>query len=83
MKQQNSSVTVFPRESIGVQAAAHRLGISVGRVRTLLGQGRIEGAQKLGRRWQIPTRKGMPKIIPGHRGPQGSWYRKQRTQRRL
>ncbi|NET61897.1 MAG: helix-turn-helix domain-containing protein [Symploca sp. SIO2E6] len=80
MKQQNSSVIVSPRESIGVQAAAHRLGISVGRVRTLLGQGRIEGAQKLGRRWQIPTRKGMPKIIPGHRGPQGSWYRKQRTQ---
>ena len=80
MKQKNSSVIVSPRESIGVQAAAYRLGISVGRVRTLLGQGRIEGAQKLGRRWQIPTRRGMPKIVPGHRGPQGNWYLKQRTQ---
>ncbi|NET61377.1 MAG: hypothetical protein F6K47_36200 [Symploca sp. SIO2E6] len=36
-----------------------RLRISVGRVRTLLTQGRIEGARKLGRRWQIPTRTGV------------------------
>jgi len=80
VKQQNSSVTVFSQETLGVAAAAHRLGISQGRLRTLLGQGRIKGARKLGRTWQIPTCRGMPKIIPGTRGPQGNWYKSQRTQ---
>ncbi|MBO1347731.1 MAG: helix-turn-helix domain-containing protein [Hormoscilla sp. GUM202] len=85
MKEPNSSVTVSTAEThhsgkIGVAEAAHRLGVSAARVRALLGQGRIEGARKQGRKWQIPTRGGMPKIIPGQRCPKGDWYVQQRTQ---
>ncbi|MDJ0556158.1 MAG: DNA-binding protein [Microcoleaceae cyanobacterium MO_207.B10] len=54
--------------------AAFLLNISTGRLRELLNQGRVVGAEKVGRLWMIPlNRRGMPEIIPGRRGPEGSW----------
>lgn len=38
-----------------VAEVAAALGVSTGRVRQLLGQGRIYGARKLGRDWMIPA----------------------------
>jgi hypothetical protein len=65
---------------IGTTEAAYLLGICHQRVRQLLTENRIKGARKVGRFWQIPLYKGMPKIIPGKRGPSGTWKRKfQRT----
>ena len=64
---------------IGTTEAAYLLGICHQRVRQLLQAGRIKGAKKIGRFWQIPLFKGMPKIIKGDRGPQGTW-RKRRQQ---
>jgi hypothetical protein len=58
---------------IGTTEAAFLLGICHQRVRQLLTTGRIKGAKKIGRFWLIPLYKGMPKIIPGSRGPQGTW----------
>ena len=59
--------------TIGTTQAAYLLGICVQRVRQLLKSGRIKGAQKVGRFWQIPLFNGMPKVIPGKRGPKGTW----------
>ncbi|NEP36908.1 MULTISPECIES: helix-turn-helix domain-containing protein, partial [unclassified Moorena] len=39
---------------VGTTQAAFLLGICVQRVRQLLKNGRIKGAQKVGRFWQIP-----------------------------
>ncbi|MEB3180422.1 MAG: helix-turn-helix domain-containing protein [Nostocaceae cyanobacterium] len=47
---------------VGTTEAATRLGICAQRVRQLLQAGRIVGAVKVGRFWQIPLRKGMPVI---------------------
>ena len=38
-----------------IQAAAAKWGISERRIQTLCTTGRIEGAQKFGRQWAIPT----------------------------
>ncbi|MGB3512749.1 MAG: DNA-binding protein [Microcoleaceae cyanobacterium] len=59
--------------------AAFLLNISTGRLRELLNQGRVVDARKVGRLWMIPlNRRGMPEIIPGRRGPQGTWNKFQR-----
>jgi hypothetical protein len=58
---------------IGTTEAAFLLGICHQRVRQLLTKGRIKGAKKVGRFWQIPLYRGMPRIIPGSRGPIGTW----------
>jgi hypothetical protein len=66
--------------TIGTNEAASLLGICHQRVRQLLTQGRIKGAKKVGRFWEIPLYKGMPKIISGRRGPKGTWKKRfQRT----
>jgi hypothetical protein len=73
-----SNVTAI--NAIGTNEAAYLLGICHQRVRQLLVNGRIKGAKKVGRFWQIPLYKGMPKIIPGKRGPKGTWKKQlQRT----
>ena len=59
---------------IGTTQAACRLHLSVQRVRKLAIDGRIEGAFKEGRRWQIPvSESGMPKISRKKKGPKGGW----------
>ncbi len=60
--------------------AAFLLNISTGRLRALLNQGRVRDAYKVGRLWMVPLNKrGMPEIIPGRRGPQGTWNKNKRT----
>ncbi|MGL5875239.1 MAG: DNA-binding protein [Xenococcaceae cyanobacterium] len=59
--------------TIGTTEAAYLLGICPQRVKQLLYEGRIIGAKKVGRYWQIPIFKGMPKIKPGTRGPKSGW----------
>lgn len=39
-------------------------------------EGRIVGAKKVGRFWQIRLFKGMPKIEEGKRGPKGTWRKR-------
>ena len=51
-----------------MKKAAEELGISVRRVRTLLGEGRIEGASKVGATWLIPS---PIDLTTGTRGPTG------------
>jgi Pyruvate/2-oxoacid:ferredoxin oxidoreductase delta subunit len=65
---------------IGTTEAAFLLGVCTQRLRQLLACGRIKGAKKVGRFWQIPLYRGMPKVIPGSRGPTGKWRKElQRT----
>ena len=65
---------------VGTTEAAFLLNISTARVRLLLKQGRIKGACKSGRSWLIPLNgQGIPEIIPGRRGPDGTWNKGQRT----
>ena len=40
---------------ISTEEAAKHLGISARRIRTLLQQGRVRGATKIGRQWLIPV----------------------------
>lgn len=62
--------------NIGTTEAACLLGICCQRLRQLLAAGRVKGAKKVGRTWQIPLFSGMPQIIPGSRGPAGTWRKK-------
>lgn len=65
---------------VGTTQAAFLLNISTGRLRTLLNQGRVIGAYKVKRLWMIPlNQRGMPEIIPGCRGPEGTWNKNKRT----
>ncbi|NEO56751.1 MAG: helix-turn-helix domain-containing protein [Okeania sp. SIO3B5] len=65
---------------VGTTEAAFLLNISTARVRVLLKEGRIKGANKKGRSWLIPLNsQGIPEIIPGSRGPDGTWNKGQRT----
>jgi hypothetical protein len=57
---------------IGTTKAANLLDLCCQRVRQLLKAGRILGARKIGRFWQIPLYNGMPKVIPGKRGPKST-----------
>ena len=61
---------------IGTIQAARLLKICTQRVRQLLYQGRIVGAKKIGRFWQIPIFNGMPKVKAGKRGPKGTWRKR-------
>ena len=54
---------------IGTTEAGTLLGVSSARVRTLLIQGRIQGAYKISNVWIIPLVNGMPVISPGRAGP--------------
>ncbi len=58
---------------VNTSAAAFLLDVCSSRIRQLLLEGRIFGAVKVGRFWQIPLFDGMPKIKDGTRGPKSSW----------
>ena len=62
--------------SVGTTEAASLLGISPRRLRQLLGEHRVRGARKSGSIWIIPLFNGVPVIIKGQRGPQGTWRKK-------
>jgi excisionase family DNA binding protein len=47
--------------------AAARLGISQRRLQALLKEGRVKGAERVGRAWLIPDN---PQVIGGSRGPE-------------
>ncbi|NES05784.1 MAG: hypothetical protein F6K22_25015, partial [Okeania sp. SIO2F4] len=58
-------------DKVGTTEAAFLLNISTARLRLLLRQGRLKGAEKVKRFWVIPLNsRGMPEITPGRRGPQ-------------
>ena len=63
---------------VGTVKAAFLLKICPQRLRQLLAEGRVEGAFKEGRFWQIPLYNGVPRVIPGKRGPKGKWSKKRR-----
>jgi excisionase family DNA binding protein len=52
-------------EFISAQAAAVTLGVSERYVRRLARQGRVQGAQKIGRDWLIPS---PPVVLPRGKG---------------
>jgi len=64
------------RPAVSTTEAACLLCICSQRVRQLLKEGRIRGAEKIGRFWRIPLFNGMPKISEGVRGPKGTWKRR-------
>jgi len=65
---------------VSTTEAAFLLNISTGRLRALLNQKRVVGAKKVGRLWMMPLNdRGMPEIIPGRRGPEGTWNQNNRT----
>ncbi|MGK7956368.1 MAG: DNA-binding protein [Crocosphaera sp.] len=66
-------------EYVGTVKASSLLKICPQRVRQLLAEGRIKGALKVGRFWKIPLYQGMPRIIPGTRGPKGTWRKRPQT----
>lgn len=55
-------------EFIGVKECAAKLGVAISRVTVLCRQGRIAGAQKIGRDWIIPSE---PKVTAGSRSRPG------------
>ncbi|MGF1672877.1 MAG: helix-turn-helix domain-containing protein [Rivularia sp. (in: cyanobacteria)] len=61
---------------IGTTQAAKLLKICTQRVRRLLKEGRIKGARKDGRFWQIPLFNGKPKVTKGRRGPKPNWRKR-------
>ena len=52
-----------------VIGAAAILGVSVQRVRALLGSRRIPGARRIKYEWSIPVENGTIAVLPGKRGP--------------
>ncbi len=71
-------------EYVGTIKAAFLLKICPQRLRQLLAEGRVEGAFKEGRFWQIPLYNGVPQVIPGKRGPKGKWSKqRQKTLTRI
>jgi hypothetical protein len=54
-------------EWMNVQKAAKKLGFSAVYLRKLARMGRVQGAQKLGRDWLIPS---PPRVLPSER-PRG------------
>jgi hypothetical protein len=75
-KQTTSAQTTQNQETVGTTQAASLLGICCQRVRHLLKEGRIKGAEKIGRFWRIPLFKGIPKVIAALKGPKGTWKRR-------
>ncbi len=58
---------------IGTSQAASLLDVCPQRVRQLLKEGRVVGAEKIDDFWRIPLFNGMPKVIEGTRGPKSTW----------
>lgn len=58
---------------VGTTEAAFLLGLCGSRVRQLLVAGRIKGARKVGRFWQIPLYQGMPRVASANKKPNGKW----------
>jgi len=54
------------RKLIGTLEAALTFGLSPRRIQTLCVEGRIPGAQRIGRTWAVPENF---KVTPGSRGP--------------
>ena len=65
---------------VGTEEAAKLLRICIQRVRQLIYEGRIKGAKKVGRFWQIPLYGTKPKVKKGSRGPKGNWNSRVRTE---
>lgn len=65
---------------VGTTEAAKLLRICTQRVRQLLYEGRIKGAKKVGRFWEIPLYGKKPKVKKGRRGPKGNWTSRVRTE---
>ncbi len=61
---------------VGTKEAAKLLRICIQRVRQLLKEGRIKGAEKVGRFWSIPLFNGKPKVKNGRRGPKPNWRKR-------
>ncbi len=72
-------MTASTEKTVSTTEAAALLGICCQRVRQLLKDGRIKGAEKVGRFWEIPLYKGIPKIVSGDRGPKGTWRKSVQT----
>ena len=69
---------------MGTKQASFLLGISRQRLLVLLAQGRVKGAEKKGRFWEIRTSSnGMPIIIPPRRGPKGKWHKQKSTKPKM
>ena len=65
---------------VGTTEAAKLLRICTQRVRQLLYEGRIKGAKKVGRFWEIPLYGKKPKVVKGSRGPKANWTSRTRTE---
>jgi hypothetical protein len=61
---------------IGTSQAASLLDVCPQRVRQLLKEGRVVGAEKIDDFWRIPLFNGMPKVIEGTRGPKSTWRKR-------
>lgn len=61
--------------------AAKLLGISPRRMRSLLQQGRVEDAFKVGKSWVIPLLDGRPVVKLATRGVKPTWSQKVRQRR--
>lgn len=61
---------------VGTKEAAKLLRICTQRVRQLLKEGRIKGAKKGDRFWEIPLFDGKPKVTKGRRGPKPNWKKR-------
>jgi hypothetical protein len=75
-KQTTTQETDSNKPTVSTTEAACLLCICCQRVRQLLKEGRIKGAEKIGLFWRIPLFNGMPKIIEASRGPKGTWKRR-------
>lgn len=64
---------------VGTKEAAKLMRICTQRVLQLIHEGRIKGARKVGRFWQIPLYGKKPKVKKGSRGPQANWSKRLST----
>jgi hypothetical protein len=63
-------------KKVKTKEAAKLLRICDQRVRQLLKEKRIEGAEKVDGFWEIPLFDGKPKVTEGRRGPQPNWKKR-------
>jgi hypothetical protein len=75
-KSSSTNQTSIVRETVSTRQAACLLCLCCQRVRQLLKEGRIQGAEKIGRFWKIPLFNGIPRISKGTRGPKGTWRKR-------
>ncbi|NJL64282.1 MAG: DNA-binding protein [Methylacidiphilales bacterium] len=64
---------------VGTSQAASLLDVCEQRVRQLLKEGRVVGAEKVDGFWRIPLFNGMPKVREGTRGPKSTWRKRARA----